>query len=52
MGGKGLVDWNSKGMGHGGGGGGGVRSGLPEGNYDFATQAPAETKHPCYALHD
>lgn len=48
MGGKGLVDWNSKGMGHGGG----VRSGLPEGNYDFATQAPAETKHPCYALHD
>ena len=49
MGGKGLVDWNSKGM---RGGGGGVRSGLPEGNYDFATQAPAETKHPCYALHD
>ena len=52
--GEGLVDWNSKGIGAGGGEGG-LRSGLPEGNYSFATQAPAETKHQrdqCYILHD
>ena len=52
--GEGLVDWNSKSI-RAGGVGGGLSSGLPEGNYSFATQAPAETKHQrdqYYVLHD